>query len=138
MMSFCKLFVNSKEDLETLVSEICSELDIIEKSKPASTFYIDTSELNISAFRNKEFNIQKLQDPLDGFLFYPIIIEVELTNNKELDEINMDEKNKYLQSVLHLVGLLRKISSSVVPACDFEDYLNNPESVISSQPCPST
>lgn len=138
MMSYCKIFVYYSGDVENIVQKLVNEIDLTEKSQPASTYYLATRELNISVFNNKEHDPQKIDDPLDGFLFFPIIFDVEAANAKEIYEMDTNEKHTYLNAVLNLVNILRKISLSVVPACDFEDYLNNSEPASFSQQRPLT
>lgn len=123
MRSYCKIFVRSQHQLKDLCQILVAELEPTELVQPSSTYYLDTQELSLAMFNNKEYDPQKIEDPLDGFLFYPIILDVEPASAREIYEMDISEKERYLSSVLHLVQALKKMSLSVVPACDFEDAL---------------
>lgn len=132
--SYCKIFVNGPNDLGEIFGQIEKYLNILEFQELNNKSYnIETNYLYISIDKNSDFSPSNIADPIDGFLYYPFIIEVNPIDFKETYE-NFHDAELYLKNVLHLVSHMRKKGYELVPACDFEDYLNSEP--IFSQPRP--
>lgn len=125
MDSFCKIFVNKPQSLKHLAEVVSYPLKFNKKHELHNSINLDTKDLSLSIQRNSDFSTEESKNNPNDFLFFPFYIEVEPSSLKEIYEMNQMEKEAYLEQVFSLVQRLRKENWEVVPACDFEDDLNN-------------
>ena len=89
---------------------------------------LDTKMLGISLKANSDYPAMELPAAADEFLYFPFYLEIDHVEGKELDEMLPAEGLAYQDEIRALLASLKARSWQVVPACDFEDYLNGPES----------
>ncbi|QDV52193.1 hypothetical protein [Gimesia fumaroli] len=108
---YCTAFVRTNLNYCDFIHVVESILDT--KSENAN---IETDDLDIFVDKNDDYDPAKI-DLTDGFLFYPYRMEID----------SIKGSREYKESLLKFIRNLRKKGYDVVPACDYEDYLNSPE-----------
>lgn len=126
IFSYCKIFINGPNNLEEIFEQVKQCFSVLDVQKLNNKSYdVDTDYLYISIDDNPDFDSAKLDDPVDGFLFYPFIIESSPFDDMEVYE-NIRDAELYIKNVSYLINYMRKKGYDLVPACEFEDYLNKP------------
>lgn len=82
--------------------------------------YVENNYLSITVNRNEDRSDILKNNTQDGFLFYQYYLDIEPTETTNFE--------LYLQQLKFLVKELRSKGMRVIPACDFEDELNDGKS----------
>ncbi|SSY80814.1 hypothetical protein [Alysiella crassa] len=106
MNYFCKLFIDYPQN----IAQLASLIELFFKQKLDKQRYLDTTIFSLSLLKNKEF-----QPKSDDFLFFPIIIEVDLLNEQYHRE--------YIEQIILLLNYLNTFNIQIIAACDFENEL---------------
>lgn len=107
---YCKLFVDTTVRRPELVKLIASHLD-----GDIQGHFVSATNLEIGAKENDDYDPNLCDDPENGFLFYPIYLEIDPTDNAGM--------SNYINDVAKLINILRTQGFKAVAACDFEDQL---------------
>ena len=110
MDSFCKIYLNVDANREFVIDQLV-ELTGGERSGIRT---IENNLLIADVRNNDEYDPSKVVDPLDGFLFYKFLIDVEAKG---------EFSTKYVELLINIIRYYRENNNSIVPACDFEDLL---------------
>lgn len=110
---FCKIFLKIEKDKtkDIFLQKISEVLD----GDFDKFLFLENELLTIELRENKEYDRSKMEDEVDGFLFYPFFLEVDLK-----DEDNMV---KYFSKIIEILKILNDLHVTYVSACDFEDEL---------------
>ncbi|QDT20149.1 hypothetical protein [Gimesia chilikensis] len=108
---YCTAFVRTNLNYLDFIHVV--ESILAAKSENAN---IETEDLDIFIDKNDDYDPEKI-DMIDGFLFYPYRMEINPTKGA----------TQYKEALLKFIRRLREKNYDVVPACDFEEYLNSQE-----------
>ncbi len=103
---FCKIFVNYQGDKPTLLNVLAKELET--ESIDINTLLFPWGDLYIG--RNDEYDPKKVQRT-DGFLYYPYLLDMEITTTD------------YVAITDVILDYLRQQGVEAVAACDYEEKL---------------
>jgi len=107
---FCKIYVTSKEiSVDILLNLIAAYF-----GKPNSDKELIFGESLLSVRLNDDFNKKKEIDFPDGFLFFKILVEIEIYDQ------NLNEIKLVIKEILHLIWSKKY---AAVAACSFEHDL---------------
>lgn len=109
---FCRIYVTAKNiEGSTLLLSVSHFLD----SKLVNSRYIETNGYSIEVRPNADFNDDKQLIFPDGFLFFPLSIEIDM-----IDEITREVAAKKVGEIL---DFLWKSGYAAIASCDFENLL---------------
>ena len=103
---YCKIFVNYQGDKTTLLDALAKELQA--ESIDINTLLFPWGDLYIG--RNDEYDPKKVQRT-DGFLYYPYLLDMEITITN------------YVAITDTILDYLRQQGVEAVAACDYEEKL---------------
>jgi len=103
---YCKIFVNYQGDKTTLLDALAKELQA--ESIDVNTLLFPWGDLYIG--RNDEYDPKKVQRT-DGFLYYPYLLDMEITITN------------YVAITDTILDYLRQQGVEAVAACDYEEKL---------------
>lgn len=109
---YCKVFINTQLDEASLVKIIAQLIN----GKISQINSISSDYLDLDVISNKEFDEKYINLPIDGFLFYKYFLDVEPMPGIKYDD--------YISQLKILIKGLREKGFNVVPACAFENELN--------------
>lgn len=107
---YCHLYVDANVSEEALATDLAKLLGARAEGESVST-----KEGDLSVRRNKEFDAEMRKDPLDGFLYYHLHVDVEPAM-----EIG---REKAVAFISNLLEHLWSRDYPAVAACDYEDDL---------------
>jgi hypothetical protein len=107
---YCSLFVStsSRDEILSLIYGVLQA--------QVDGYNLNTPHLEAFVRNNPDFDSARMANHTDGFLFYPFKVEIEPANAECV--------RQYKKEVLQIVAKLRDAGMAVVPACSFEDELN--------------
>jgi len=115
MSLYCKLFIETTLNINELCELVANAVG--GEIKPFDT--IDSLYLDIDVILNDEYD-EKLKHESNGFLFYKYYLDIEPVEGTAYRD--------YVSQVKLLIGFLREKGFKAIPACDFEDELNEEKS----------
>lgn len=108
---FCRIYFNGNNvQKQFLLFQLC---DLLEE-KLKDNFYIENDFFSIDVSKNDEFHEQKSNEFPDGFLYFPLSIEID---------IHFDDEVKASAMVDKILKFLWSNDYSAVASCDFEELL---------------
>lgn len=106
----CMLFVDTNVARSQLSEFIAGQV-----RGSAQGEYVHAESLEVEIRENEDFNPDRLDDPENGFLFYPVYLEITPTANVS--------RAAYISDVAAIMSALRGARWRAVASCDFEDEL---------------
>lgn len=107
---FCRIYVTRKDITEvSLINDLSNQLDkqIVDKN------YIELSEGFLTVRSNNDYDNEKAKIFPDGFLYFKLIIEIEISENKIGGET----------IVSNILNYLWRFEYSAIASCSFETSL---------------
>lgn len=107
----CSIYVNGdRVRKQFLLFELC---DLLE-AKPIDSSYIENDIFSISINKNDEYDEEKAKEFPDGFLFFPLVIDVDLYLEDEIKASIIIDK---------ILNFLWSNNYSAIASCRFEQLL---------------
>jgi hypothetical protein len=108
---FCRIYVNGKKiNKQFLLFELCDLLN----TTPINNAYIETDQYSLGIERNDEWDKSKQVQYPDGFLYFPLSIGIDFSNEDEAAASLIVGK---------MLILLWKNGYSAIASCSFEHLL---------------
>jgi len=111
---YCQVFIDVSLDIDCLRNLIAE----ITNGKHDTYSLVENDCLKIHVRKNHDYDNKRKTDSFDGFLFYKFFLDIAPITTK-IKFVN------YVQQIKSLIKQLRDKGYSVVPACDYEDELND-------------
>lgn len=108
---FCQVFVKTNKNEIELIHIINDFLKGEIRSRN-----IDSTHVSLSVIKNKNTGFNRMNDPIDGFLYYPFYLEIEPSQPIR--------RAAYIHTVKGMIAFLREKDFIAIPSCNFEDELN--------------
>lgn len=108
---FCRIHVNSdKVRKQFLLFQLC---DLFEE-KPIDNSYIENNIFSISVTKNDEYREEKAKEFPEGFIYFPLNIEVDIHSENEVEASIIINK---------ILIFLWSNNYSAIASCKFENLL---------------
>jgi len=109
---YCQTFIDTKMDEKEIIKWI---QDFIKGKTVSIDAHIKNNFLDIQINSNEDYDEVRKMEKKSGFLFYPFYLDIFPS-----EKVN---QNDYIVHIKELFFFLRGKNCTVVPACDFEDEL---------------
>jgi hypothetical protein len=108
---FCRIYVNGyKVRKQFLLFQLCD----LFKEKPKDNSYIENDIFSISVSKNDEYNAEKAKAFPEGFIHFPLSIEIEIHFMNEVEASVIINK---------ILNFLWSNNYSAIASCKFEHLL---------------
>ena len=108
---YCKIYLNSELEIDELFQHIICKVS--GRKEYIRTIKTDWGEIDLC--RNSDFNVQKLEDDPEDFVFWKYYLDIE--PEKGIDQYC------YINKISKLLEGLKSENIKAVASCDFEEDL---------------